>query len=239
MNAGNANGARAVDVGADAVFDAIVLAGGRGSRLGGVDKAAVELGEQRLVDRAVGAAREAGAARVIVAGPPHTGTFADAVVREDPPFSGPLSALGAAIDVARAPWVMLLACDLVHPDAIVARLREAVCESVHETERAVASARADGAEAAGAAARDGAILLDESGHPQWLAACARTAPLRARLAALRDEPGGTDGRPLRAAFETLALQRIRARAGSTDDIDTPEQLARARAAATREKEAGE
>ncbi|MCB1273579.1 MAG: NTP transferase domain-containing protein, partial [Leucobacter sp.] len=74
--------------GASTAFDAIVLAGGRGSRLGAVDKAALELRERRLVDRAVAACRAAGAARVIVVGPPHSGADADVVVREDPPFSG-------------------------------------------------------------------------------------------------------------------------------------------------------
>lgn len=200
-----------------APVDAIVLAGGRGSRLGGVDKAALELDDRRLVDRAVAAARDAGAARVIVAGPPHAGALADAVVREDPPFSGPLSALAAALGEVRAPWIMLLACDLVHPDEIAAQLRE----TLHG--------------GAGTEATDGLILLDGLGEPQWLAACIRADALRVQLDAL---PGGPDGRPLRAALAPLALRRIPARAGTTDDIDTHEQLARARAAsAQREEEA--
>ena len=50
-------------------MDAVVLAGGRGSRLGGVDKAGIVLNGERLVDRAVAAARANGAERVVIVGP--------------------------------------------------------------------------------------------------------------------------------------------------------------------------
>lgn len=83
-------------------FDAIVLAGGRGSRLGGVDKAALELGGERLVARVVAATREAGADRVVVVGPGSAAVPDATLVREDPPFSGPLPALAAGLDALLA-----------------------------------------------------------------------------------------------------------------------------------------
>lgn len=192
--------------------DAIVLAGGRSRRMGS-DKAAIELGEQRLVDRVVAAARAAGTNRVIVAGPAHTGTLADAMVREDPPFSGPVAALGAALPEVRASWVLVLACDLVYPDRVarqLADLRRSISESY-----------------------DGAILIDETGHRQWLAACYRTDRLRDALGAFSGDPD--TARPLenvsfRSALATLKLREIPAEAGSTADIDTPEQLESARLA---------
>ena len=45
-------------------FDAVVLAGGRGTRLGGVSKGDVEVGGRRLVDISVGAALGVGASPV-------------------------------------------------------------------------------------------------------------------------------------------------------------------------------
>lgn len=47
-------------------FDAIILAGGRGSRLGGVDKGALPVGGRALLDRVLDAARAA--ERVVVVG---------------------------------------------------------------------------------------------------------------------------------------------------------------------------
>ena len=47
-------------------FDAIVLAGGRASRLGGAQKPLLEVGGTALLTRTVAAARSAGAKRIIV-----------------------------------------------------------------------------------------------------------------------------------------------------------------------------
>ncbi len=49
-------------------YDAIVLAGGSGRRLGGVDKADIRVGEQTLLDRALDAVAEA-TKRVVVGRP--------------------------------------------------------------------------------------------------------------------------------------------------------------------------
>lgn len=218
-----------------APFDAIVLAGGRSRRMGGsdgtvIDKAVIELGEQRLVDRVVGAVRTAGAGRVIVAGPARTGTLADAMVREDPPFAGPVAALDAALPEVRESWVLVLACDLVHPDEVAQQL--------------LASVRADASKGC-----DGAILVDETGHRQWLAARYRTDRLREVLGAVAEgasagaENAGAGaarslaGASFKSALATLRLREIAADAGSTADIDTPEQLASARLEASAGPEA--
>ncbi|QYM76670.1 NTP transferase domain-containing protein [Leucobacter luti] len=67
-------------------LDAILFAGGRGSRLGGVDKAELRLGGARLVDRVVAGARAAGAHRIVVVGPAHVVPAGCRAAREDPPF---------------------------------------------------------------------------------------------------------------------------------------------------------
>lgn len=196
-------------------FDAVVLAGGRGSRLGGVDKAALQLGGERMIDRVLAAAKAAGAERLIAVGPPHVGQNADCVVREDPPFSGPLSALAAALTEVRAPWVLLLACDLVRPTELAARLAAALGGLPAEV--------------------DGAIMVDGEGQLQWLAGCYRSESLRVAL----ERVDGAEGRSLRSAVGKLILRELPAEPGSstrdidtrdidTRDIDTPEQLAEAR-----------
>ncbi|MBK0417631.1 NTP transferase domain-containing protein [Leucobacter sp. CSA1] len=186
-----------------AVFESVVLAGGRGSRLGGVDKAAVLLRETRLVDRVLAAARAAGARRCVVVGPESAGELADAVVREDPPFAGPLAALAAGLAAVREEWVLLLPCDLEHPGPVCAALTGALP----------------------ARGPDGIRLLDTAGRPQWLAGVYRASALRAGIDALG---GRTADRPLRLAFAAARVREVRAPEGATADIDTAEDLERAR-----------
>ncbi|MBL3686491.1 hypothetical protein D3248_05930 [Leucobacter zeae] len=187
-------------------LDAIVLAGGRGSRLGGVDKAAVELGGARLVDRAVAAARAAGAAHVVVVGPESARAIGTTVVREDPPFAGPLAALAAALPVVEAPRLLLLSCDLVDPALACRALLEA--------------------DAVGRGEWDGRILVDPAGRMQWLAGLYRTEALRSGIAGCA---GGVRDAPLRRLFVGLDLLAVAAPESATADIDDPEDLARARA----------
>ncbi|MGN0128991.1 NTP transferase domain-containing protein [Glutamicibacter soli] len=189
-------------------FQALVLAGGRGSRLGGADKAGLLLHGRRLVDRAVDAARRAGASRVVVIGPDTAGTLADAVLREDPPFSGPLAAIAAGLPELTAPWTMVLACDLQRPAAVASALAAA-----H------AAALAEGS------AGDGALLRDADGRIQWLAGIYRTQALRTACTALGD---GVANAPVRRVLGELDLQQLPVDNDTSSDIDTPQALERAR-----------
>lgn len=186
---------------------AIIFAGGRGSRLGGVDKADLELGGARLVDRAVAATRLAGVARPVVVGPTGAAPPGCLAVREQPPYSGPLAALAAGLAVidSDVEEVLLLACDLVRPDDVVAQLR------VH----------------APAAREDAVLLRDPDGRDQWLAGRYRVPPLARAVAAL---DGLVADQPLRRVMASLELRWLDADAETVADIDTPSDLARARAA---------
>lgn len=193
---------------------AIVLAGGRGTRLGGIDKAAVELAGERLVDRVVAAARAYGAAPVVVVGPDRPAPPGVVVVREDPPFAGPLAALAAGLDAlssaahsetATPPWTLLLSCDLVDPDG--------VCRAL------TAALRADPDPEL-----DGVLLRDPEGRGQWLAGAYRVAALAAGIRAAAP----LADRPLRLAFADARLRHLAAPAELTADIDTPADLERAR-----------
>jgi len=65
-----------------ALFDAVVLAGGRASRLGGVDKAAVLVADRALLDRVLDAA--ANARWTVIVGPPELTRAGVLTVLEDP-----------------------------------------------------------------------------------------------------------------------------------------------------------
>lgn len=184
-------------------FDALILAGGRGTRLGGANKPELLLHGQRLVDRVIQASRQAGATRVIVIGEQSTGSLADAVLREDPPFAGPLAAIAAGIGEVRSSWCLLLACDLQHPDAVIRILLDHLDRL----------------------GPDGLVLRDEHGYRQWLAGFYRTAALAEACAELGDR---LINAPVRAALGQLDLAQLPVDDETTNDIDTPQALERAR-----------
>ncbi len=110
-------------------FDALVLTGGAGRRLGGVDKATIAIGAHTLLERALAAV--AAAEAVVTVGPEHptaesttpeAAAFVGGVlegatvrvtnVREDPPGGGPVAAIEAGLGLVAQPVVVVLACDM-------------------------------------------------------------------------------------------------------------------------------
>ena len=180
-------------------FDAIVLAGGRGSRLGAPSKPEFVLGGRRLVDVALSAV--SAARRIVLVGP---GPAPEGVLltREDPPFGGPVEAVAAGFAALpdHAAWTVLLACDLPGAEAGVARLLSADAGP----------------------AGDGVCLVDGDGRLQWLLGCYRTDALGRRL-------GNRGDPPLTAMYRLLAplhLVGLETDPTVTDDIDTPADVAR-------------
>jgi len=175
-------------------FDAIILAGGRGSRLGGLRKPELALDGRRLVDRALAAV--AAARRVVVVGDAEVPQGVPQT-REDPPYGGPVAAVAAGMDhlVEHAEWTLVLASDLPEAEAAVAALLR------------VEPAGTD----------DGVCLLGPDDRLQWLLGYYRTAALRARLSD-RGDP------PLTAMYRLVGPLRLRGVAAApplTADIDTP------------------
>lgn len=178
-------------------FDAIVLAGGRGSRLGRGSKPDLEVGGRRLLDIAIAAAAQA--RRIVVVGDVAVpqGVL---LTREEPAFGGPVAGLAAGLAALAehaepAEWTLLLACDLPGAEAAVARLLTASPADEHA----------------------GACLLDVDGRSQWLLGCYRTAALNTRLAE-RGDP------PLTAMHRLLGpLNLLGIDPGTTTvaDLDTP------------------
>ncbi|MBM7369306.1 molybdenum cofactor guanylyltransferase [Gordonia hydrophobica] len=175
---------------------AIILAGGRASRLGGADKAAIDVDGRPLIDAAYAAV--SGASPVIAVGPPSIARSGVIVVQEDPPFGGPVAGVATAItalaDTDSPAETWLLACDLPRAELIVAQLRD-----VPIPEDA-----------------DGVILTDQTGREQWLAGRYRLSSLRSALDALPEVAGVS----MRRLLAVMSIHTIADRVGATLDLDT-------------------
>jgi molybdopterin-guanine dinucleotide biosynthesis protein A len=191
--------------------DAVVLAGGRGTRLGGTDKPGLIVGGQTLLSAVVSAVTSAGADRIVVVGPERMGAGGRVrYVREDPPGRGPVAALACGLEQVSAPVIVLLAADLPF-------LRPA-----HVTRLVTALAAQEA---------PGAVLLDDSARPQWLVSGWLAAGLRGALDRYRGSSlGGLLGPldPVLLPDETAAGEPP-----AWLDCDTAGDLRRAREWATR------
>jgi molybdopterin-guanine dinucleotide biosynthesis protein A len=194
----------------DQEYAAIVLAGGAGRRLGGVDKAAIDIDGSTLLDRALAAVNQAD--RIVVVGP--TRPLSDGVVatQEQPPGGGPVAAVAAGL-VAMSEFgdnqpeiVVVLACDMPFVDA-------------GAVERLVDAARSRRG--------DGAAFVDADGRRQHLAAAYRTIALRTAL----DEIGDVDGAAMRHVAQRLTMVEIEADPEITLDTDTWSDVRRTQALA--------
>jgi molybdopterin-guanine dinucleotide biosynthesis protein A len=184
-------------------FDAIVLAGGSATRLGGADKMLVVVDGVRLIDRALAAA--AGARSVIAVGPPRPDTSGVRWTQENPPGGGPVAALAAGMTAVETPAVVLLAADLPFVSS----------EHVARLLAALAAGRPE----------DGAMFTDPAGREQPLLSVWRVAALRRVL------PADPHGQGLRRVLARLRVRRLPG-GEDLVDCDTPADvdIARRRAA---------
>jgi molybdopterin-guanine dinucleotide biosynthesis protein A len=174
----------------------------------GRDKATLDVAGSTLLDRTLAAVPTDIA--VVVAGPP-VAMARNGVqfVQEDPPGSGPVAGLDAALAVVTAPVVVVLAADLpmvgVLPQQLVAEL----------------AARSDGS----SDAPEAVLAEDASGRPQQLCAAYRSDALRRAIA----ENGPTTGAAMRSVIARLRTSTVGIATVGVDptwDIDTPEDLQR-------------
>ncbi len=197
---------------------AIVLAGGTAARMGGVDKTALPLAGQSLVARTVAAARIACDGAVVVVGGNPDVVPGVIRTREQPAHGGPVAALAAGIAYVDAEWTLLLAGDLRDGARAVAVLTEAGFGFPSGGVGSVPSGIDP------SYPPDAVVLTDPAGRPQWLCARVRTAPLRRALADI--EVGGAR---LSHVFDRLTCVFVPDPAGVSSDIDTWQDLTRARA----------
>ncbi|HJW01279.1 MAG TPA: NTP transferase domain-containing protein [Arthrobacter sp.] len=181
-------------------FDAVILAGGRSSRLGGVPKQSLVYDGGTLLQRSLDAA--AGAQSVVVVGP-DPGPLPAGVItcREDPPFAGPAAAIGAGLTALagtagpRPPFTLLLACDMPNVGQAVDALRQSLRPG------------------------DGAVAVSADGRRQPLAGIYNTPALQRSVQDLNSR-GTLMNASVSALLARLDVQLVTVPAGSTDDVDT-------------------
>ncbi|WP_198417870.1 molybdenum cofactor guanylyltransferase [Cryobacterium serini] len=206
---------------AGATVDLIVLAGGRGSRLGGALKPAVEVAGRTLLSRVLDARPVA--RHAVVVGPPAARPAAgervsDALIwaLEDPPFGGPVAGIAAGLTAleANADWVLVLACDLPW-GADAARLLVAAASALETVGEQTIGEQTEGLH-----------LTDDTGHAQWLAGIYRAPALRAAVARLGD---GVNGASMRELLAGLHLMGLLDESEAGADVDTWEDVKRSTA----------
>jgi molybdopterin-guanine dinucleotide biosynthesis protein A len=184
-------------------YDAVVLAGGRARRLDGVDKPMTPVAGTPMLARVVDAV--AAARTIVVVGPRRqVALFGHHLqwIREDPPGGGPVAALAAGMSVFRepSPLVVVLAADLPF----------------------VATALPHLLAAAAGPDVDGAMLVDDGGRDQPLAAAYRRDVLLRQLATLPS----TTGAAARDLVRSMDLVRVPG-GDAAFDCDTWDDLRRA------------
>lgn len=181
-------------------WDAVVLAGGAGRRLGGVDKAALVIGGQTLLDTTIRAC--AGARHVAVVGPGRERRHGVITTREDPPGTGPLAALRAGVDAlpGDAEIVVVLAAD--HPGVSPGVVAQLVART------------------GGWDDLDGTVVVDAAGRVQPLLGAYRAGAIAAGLRRI----GDPRDRPFHLLTEHLTLATLTDPVAAAD-IDTPADLA--------------
>lgn len=206
-------------------YDALVLAGGRGTRLGGIEKGTLELAGKSLLAvslEAVSRGRE-----VVVLGR-HEDLAArrmDRSVRpapaprrfvslpDDATFPGPAHAIFRALQYLQntgtpAPFTVVVACDM-----------PAVAQGLQRLTVAASRLERTGG------GREGVIGVDSSGQEQLLLGVYRHRALYDSLAKLEVERGTLVNAPLRPAIGSLDLVRVDI-GRLSQDIDTPVDAAR-------------
>ena len=193
---------------------AIILAGGRGSRLDGVDKAGIEVGGRTLLEWALDGVIDA--REVVVVGDPVPTERPVTFVRESPRYGGPVAGLLTGVDslLVMPRFVGVMAVDMPYlHHGTWRRLLEA----------ATPAPPADGpVDGSGESAVDGSWLVGPDGRWQ-LAMVLDTA----RLAEVRPDHEAQHDYPIRRLLEPLTMAPVRAVGREHEDIDTWTDLSRA------------
>ena len=188
----------------------MILAGGRGQRLGGRDKPALRLGAKSLLEIALDAV---GDCRIVVVGPTRELPAGVVGVRRTRPAGGPAAGLAAGV-AALAPlsagaMVAVLAADLPGISrATVDRLAAALTAGIGRRSRA--------------SRLDGAVLIDPAGRRQYLIGVWRSDALISRDRPSRGLAGRAAARTARPDARSSDPRLDR----ETEDVDTPDDWRR-------------
>ncbi|MBC7560765.1 MAG: molybdenum cofactor guanylyltransferase [Dermatophilaceae bacterium] len=184
-------------------WTAVVIAGGRGSRLGHDDKAAITIGGTSALDHLLKALPDR--VPVVVAGPDCPTQRPVTFRREWPLYGGPVAGIASGLEVVSTPVTALLGVDMPWAGALLERLiaEFASCDAA------------------------ALVPVDGAGLRQPLCAVVRTEALRGALARLGD-PRGRSLRELILLLDVHERPLSEAETRWVDDIDTQQDLHRAR-----------
>lgn len=192
-------------------WDAIVLSGGEGRRLGGVSKAEVSVAGRPLLGHALDGAT--GARNTVVVGPVTALHPAAMTTREDPHGGGPVAGIAAGVrhlasgaHGLASPWLLVLACDAPRAREVIPALTQ---------EAATASLDVDGV-----------WMVDGDGREQPLVAMYRHESLVTAIASI----GTTHGASVRRLTAALTMRAVVDASGATRDADTWDDVAHLREA---------
>jgi molybdopterin-guanine dinucleotide biosynthesis protein A len=217
----------------------IVLSGGASTRMG-QDKATIDLAGKSLLDRTIEGIPDD--VPIIVSGPVVT-LERDGVrfVREDPPGGGPVAGVDAALGLVQTPVVVVLAADLPFAGTAPEQLAAALLSADNHGDDDVDSSddrSDDDDDDDERLPLDGLMWADADGRHQMLCAAYRTPALRDAIAA-NGSPHGASMRSVVARLNctTVMVMSIddgpseshNRQPGASWDLDTPEDLAAARA----------
>lgn len=176
----------------------MILSGGSGVRLGGVDKASIEVHGLTLLEHALAAT--AAAEEVVVVGRELPTTRPVTWTREEPAGGGPAAGLLAGVDAlgVRPEEVCVLAVDMP-------RFTAATLDRLVDVLRS-----AD-------AGVDAVCLVDESGRKQWLAGVYRYDAL---VGARPEDRAAENGLSIRRLMLPLRIEGVPAVEDEARDLDT-------------------
>ena len=184
-------------------WTALVLAGGRGSRLGNDDKAAITIGGTSALDQLLSSVPEC--VPVVVAGPERPTKRPVIFRREWPIYGGPVAGIASGLEAVSTAVTALLAVDMPWAGGLVEHL-------IAEFGSCDAAAL---------------VPVDGSGFRQPLCAVVRTQALRTALGQLGD-PQGRSLRDLMSLVDVQERPLRGAEMGWVQDIDTAQDLREAR-----------
>ncbi|MGP5318658.1 NTP transferase domain-containing protein [Arthrobacter rhombi] len=233
-------------------FDAIIVAGGRGSRLGGRDKPLLAHGGSTLLEHALRASSTAN--RIAVVGPTElnpvisdyaAGASAGQILtltREYPAFAGPAAAVAAGlrslgdgtdgdipVPVERAPLTLILAADLLDPGPVVEGI------VAHAGEQAAAGSvqptpETEGIEAEGLGDADYGrawVPVDTDGRLQPLSCVVETEALLQAVESATSHGQGLANSSMMRLLAKVQIVRVSLDGVNYTDVDTWEDADRA------------
>lgn len=177
-------------------FNAIIIAGGRATRLGGIDKTALVFNGRTLLQCALDAVRDAKQIAVVGFGIELEPAEGLSLTEEQPRWGGPAAALTAGMHNlrhSRVEHTVVIAADMPRVAGAISLLLDAIDED-----------------------HDGVIAIDSTGTRQQLLGVYRTSELR-RAVAL----AGSANAAMRAITGPLRLDELTVPDELCADVDTP------------------